>query len=86
MKYSKKVWDQLRSLTSQELTKALEKDGWSWKKTVGAVQIYRHPDGRIVSIHLHPADKSGYGPKLLKGLLSDIGWSEKDLRRLRLIK
>ncbi len=27
-----------------------------------------------------------YGPKLLKGLLADIGWEEKDLRRLKLIK
>ena len=86
MKYSKQVWDQLRSLTSTELIRALEKDGWSVVRVVGAIHIYRHPDGRNVSIHLHPSNKHGYGPKLLKGLLRDISWANDDLRRLKLIK
>jgi hypothetical protein len=27
-----------------------------------------------------------YGPKLLRGLLEDLRWSEADMRRLKLIK
>jgi hypothetical protein len=27
-----------------------------------------------------------YGPKLLKALVSNIGWTEADMRRLRLIR
>jgi len=37
-----------------------------------------------VVIHYHP--RKTYGPGLLKGLLADIGWDEKDLKRLKLIK
>jgi len=37
-----------------------------------------------VSIHYHP--KKTYGAKMLQGLLGDIGWSESDLRKLKLIK
>lgn len=50
----------------------------------GAIQIYRHPDGRRVSIHVHP--KKTYGPGLLKDLLQDTGWSIDDMKRLKLIK
>ena len=35
-------------------------------------------------IHYHP--RKTYGPKLLKALLADIGWSEADMRRIKLIK
>ncbi len=47
--------------------------------------IFRHPTQiKRVSIHYHP--KKTYGPKLLKKLLRQIGWTEDDLRRLKLIK
>jgi hypothetical protein len=36
------------------------------------------------SVHYHP--KETYGPKLLKGLLEEIGWTEDELKRLKLIK
>ncbi|HAF71332.1 TPA: addiction module toxin, HicA family [Candidatus Acetothermia bacterium] len=84
MKYSPHVWAQLKSITADELIRGLEKDGWIRTDTVGAMMVYRHPDGRCVSIHYHP--RKTYGPKLLKSLLADIGWSEDDLRRLRLVK
>lgn len=41
-----------------------------------------NPSKRIV-IHDHP--RKTYGPKLLKALLADIGWSEADMRRVKLI-
>ena len=86
MNYSKQIWDQLKSLTPKDLIGALQRDNWECVRTQGAIQTFRHPDRRIVAIHLHKSKKYGYGPKLLKGLLANIGWSEKDLRRLKLIK
>ncbi|HEY3118719.1 MAG TPA: type II toxin-antitoxin system HicA family toxin [Chloroflexota bacterium] len=65
------------------MTRALERDGWAQDVTRGAVRVYRHSDGERVTIHYHPGKT--YGRKLLEGLLEDIGWSEADLRRLRLI-
>jgi predicted RNA binding protein YcfA (HicA-like mRNA interferase family) len=54
----------------------------------GSQQIYRRqfPDGQIrrVSVHMHP--QKTFGARLLKGLLDDTGWTEDDLRRLRMIK
>jgi predicted RNA binding protein YcfA (HicA-like mRNA interferase family) len=63
---------------------ALEKDGFLYDERRGATQGYRHPDGRHVVIHYHP--RGSYRPKLLKGLIRGVGWSEADMRRLKLIK
>ena len=41
-------------------------------------------NGRRVVIHYHP--KKTYGPGLLKDLVRDIGWTDDDLIRLKLIK
>ncbi len=78
------VWNQLKNLTADELCAALEKDGWAWETTRGASRTYRHYDGTRVTIHYHPTKT--YGPNLLKSLLADIGWTEEEMRRLRLIK
>lgn len=37
-----------------------------------------------VVIHFHP--KKQYGPRLIRYLVRDIGWSDEDLRRLKMIK
>lgn len=84
MSFPSHIWKQLKNLTADDLIRALEKDGWVRDERKGAEQVYKHPDGRRVSIHYHP--RKTYGPGLLKALLADIGWTEADLRRLRLIK
>ena len=84
MKYPPNVWDQLKNLTADQLVHALKKDGWVKDESSGAIHIYRHPDGRRASIHYHP--HKTYGPKLLKNLLDDINWSEKEMRNVKLIK
>jgi predicted RNA binding protein YcfA (HicA-like mRNA interferase family) len=87
MAYPPNVWNQLKNLTADELIRALEKDGWTRDPTSrGAIQVFIKygPSNKRVGIHYHP--QKTYGPALLKGLLSDIGWSEEDLRRLKLIK
>jgi len=86
VKYSKPIWDQLKALSSGDLIRVLTKDGWEQVDHEGAEHIFRHPEGRLVSMHHHPASKKGYGAKLLKNLLAQIGWSEEDMRRLKLIK
>ncbi len=88
MAYSADVWRQLRNITVDELIRALERDGWvkdSGGKTSGtrAYTKGESPRKRVV-IHYHPGKT--YGDKFLKGLLESIGWSEDDLRRLKLIK
>lgn len=84
MSLKRGVWDQLKNTTAKQLIRALEKDGWEREETTGATQGYWHPDGRRVVIHYHP--KKTYGAGLLKGLITDIGWTESDLKRLKLIK
>lgn len=50
----------------------------------GSMQIFLSADGKHrVSIHYHP--KKTYGAKMLQALLADIGWSEEDMKRLKLI-
>lgn len=84
MKYHHNIWQQLEGLTADELVRALEKDGWDLDVGYGKGQVYRHPDGRYISIHYHP--HSTYKPGLLKALLDDIGWTVDDLKRLKLVK
>ena len=71
MKFPVHIWNQLKNKTSRDFIRALEKDGWERDVTSGAEQIYRHQDGRRVSIHFHP--KRTYTPKLLKALIKDTG-------------
>jgi len=82
--FPKNVWNQLKGITCQQLIAALEKDGWSMDQGQGSIQIYRHPDGRRVSVHVHP--KKTYGRKMLTDLLKDTEWTESDMRRIKLIK
>lgn len=86
MNYSKNVWNQLKGLTVERLMKALKKDGWVEEPTVGATIPFRHPGTKkIVVIHYHPK-KTYRNPGLLKGILDVIGWSEKEMKNLKLIK
>ena len=93
--YSRKTWNQLRNITSDNLIAALERDGWERERNKGrrgkkgeSTLTYRHPDrpagSNIVVIHPHP--KKTMGESLLKMLLDCIGWTEDDLVRLRLVK
>lgn len=84
MKLPKNVWDQLKNKSADDLISALGKDGWVLDEVKGAQRVYLHPDKRRVSIHYHPGKT--YGKSLLKALLTDIGWSEDDMRRLKLVK
>ena len=84
MAFDKNIWNQLKNKTADDFIRALKKDKWDLDNTVGAEQIFRHPDGRRVSIHYHP--KKTYGAKLLNSLLEDIGWSIEEMKKLKFIK
>lgn len=86
MAFSANVWNQLKNLTAGKLVKALKKDDWVQEEKSGATLGFLKSDNprRRIVIHYHP--KKTYGAQLLKHLLDDIGWTENDLRRLKLIK
>lgn len=84
MDYSDAVWRQLKNLTKGELEKALVRDGWQLDQRAGSRRLYLK-DKRRVAIDYHKSSDT-MGRKLLKALLDDVGWSEDDLRRLKLVK
>jgi len=84
MRLPHQVWEQLRNKTADELVTAIERDGFVQDARKGSERIYRHPDGRRVSIHYHP--RKTYGPGLLRALLDNVGWDASDLKRLKLVK
>jgi predicted RNA binding protein YcfA (HicA-like mRNA interferase family) len=75
----------LRSLTARELIAALERDGFSFVRQNGSHQRFRHPDGRRVTIAPHGRGDT-FTIKTLKSMIeSQAGWTELDLKRLRLL-
>ena len=86
--FSKSAWRQLKGKTLKDIEKALLHDGWEAEETRGATRPYRHPgrppDSNRIVLHYHP--KKTFSPKMLKKIISDIGWTEDDMRRLKLIK
>ena len=83
MKLPEHVWKQVRNKTCDEIISALKKDGWKQDITIGSERIYRKEKKRV-SIHYHP--KKTYGPNLIKALYSDIGWTEKEMKKLKFVK
>lgn len=90
MAFSRDAWSQIKNTSAEDLKRALERDGFRAEgKRGAALGFYRPsstPNGKPqrVVIHYHP--KKTFGGKLLEGVIKDAGWSEEDLRRLKLIK
>lgn len=83
--FSQNVWNQLKNKATNDLIRALLKDGFKLVDKIRTERIYRHPDGRKVTIHYHKGSET-YGANLLKALLKDTGWAEEDMKRLKLIR
>ena len=86
---SNDAWQQVKNITAKDLIRALKRDDWEQERkrgaTIGFIKKTRGlPDYDRVVVHFHP--KKTYSPKLLKALISDIGWTDSDLIRLKLIK
>jgi predicted RNA binding protein YcfA (HicA-like mRNA interferase family) len=75
---------QLRNTAVQALVRALERDGFTYRRARGSGRVYRHPDGRRTVIHYHRAgDTLPLGT--LRSVLAGTHWTEEDLRRLGLL-
>jgi len=79
-------YSKLRGLTAQKLIRALQRDGFIFSRQSGSHRIYYHPDGRRVTVTFHhPSDT--FPIKTLKRILEEeAGWTEEDLRRLKLLR
>ena len=82
MAISRSVWDQLKAKTADDLIRALEKDGWVGEDRRGATRGFvkdaQNGRDRLV-VHYHP--RKTYGPRLLKSLIKETGWTEDDIKR-----
>lgn len=75
----------LRNVPVRKLIRALERDGFVYRRAKGSQRVYRHPDGRRTVIHYHHGgDTLPVGT--LKQIIDATRWTEEDLRRLGLIK
>jgi predicted RNA binding protein YcfA (HicA-like mRNA interferase family) len=76
----------LRGLSAREMISALVRDGFFLDRGAGSHQIYRHPDGRRVTVAFHGGGGS-FTRKTLKSMIeTQARWNENDLKRLRLIR
>jgi len=79
-------YSKLRGLNARKLTTALLKDGFFFVRQSGSHRIYRHPDGRRVTVSFHHGSKI-FTPKILKIMIEDQAkWTGEDLKRLKILK
>ena len=79
-------YSRLRSLKAQKLVSALIRDGFEFDRQRGSHHLYYHADGRRVTVSFHHSAKT-FPPKTLKRIIEEqAGWTEADLRRLKLLK
>ena len=75
----------LRNTPVRRLIRALEQDGFVYRRAKGSQRVYRHPDGRRIVIHYHHGgDTLPIGT--LRQILEATRWAEDDVRRLGLLK
>ena len=78
------LFRRLRTVTARSLVRALEKDGFTYRRRKGSGRVYRSEDGRRVILHYH-ASGDTFPIGTLRSILKGTRWTEDDLRRLRLI-
>jgi predicted RNA binding protein YcfA (HicA-like mRNA interferase family) len=76
----------LHNLTAREIVSALIHDGFALDRQNGSHRHYRHADGRRVTVTFH-ATGDTFKVKTLKAMIElQAGWTEEDLRRLKLLR
>ena len=78
------LFERLRNLPVRRIIRALEADGFTYRKKKGAGRLYRHPDGRRAVIHYHHGNDT-LPAGTLRSVLDATRWTEEDLKRLDLI-
>jgi len=75
----------LRNLTARDMISAVVRDGFAFDRGAGSHQVYRHEDGRRVTVTFH-APSDTFPPKTLKSMIErEARWTEDDLKRLKVI-
>ena len=78
-------YSQLGSLTARRLIRGLKKDGFYEERRKGATRLFKHPDGRRTTIHLHKMSQT-FAIGTLKAIIEQQAqWTETDLKRLGLL-
>lgn len=70
----------LPSLTAKEIVKAIRKEGFILNRQKGSHALYKHPDGRFVTVPIHPGEVIGRG--LLRKILNDLKISRDEFLEL----
>ena len=74
----------LKNTPVRELVSALEREGFSYRRTGGASRVYRHEDGRRAVVHYHHGNDT-LPFDTLRSAIGGTGWTEADLLRPGLI-
>ena len=82
---SRHVVQLLRNTPVRELISALERDGFSYRRTTGSGRVYRHSDGRRAVIHYHHGSDV-LSMFILRSIVQGTHWTQEDLVRLGLIR
>ena len=78
-------FSRLRSLTTQQITRALRRDGFELDTQTGSHQQYYHPDGRRVTVSYHGSGQT-FSIRTLRSMIqTQARWTWDDLRRLGLV-
>jgi predicted RNA binding protein YcfA (HicA-like mRNA interferase family) len=85
MGYPKNIWNQLKNISTDRFIKALLDNGFVLDEVVRTERCYRNQKGNKVTIHYHTGNAT-FGKGLIQSLLEDAGWTEKDFKRLKLVK
>jgi len=74
-----------RGVSARRFIRALELDGFELRRVRGSHRIYGHADGRRVVVAYHGLSDT-FPIGTLRGMVSDVGWADEDLRRLGLVE
>ena len=66
-------------LTSKEIIRFLDKNGFVLARQSGSHKIYKKLHGKRVTVPYHTGEI--LHPKLVKSILNDSGWTVEDLTR-----
>jgi predicted RNA binding protein YcfA (HicA-like mRNA interferase family) len=78
-------YSRLSSLRARRLIRALKKDRFHEERSKGALRLFKHPDGRRTTIHLHNMGQT-FAVGTFKAIIAEQAkWTEADLERLGIL-